>query len=184
LLIVTFYALVVLELYSNVLRDLPGIAGTARRYIKIVLMLAIVIALLPFWLEKTVSSPFGYLVVWERFVISSLVLLVLLMSAFLVYYPVPLGRNVIVYSTGYAVFFVTREAGALVIDLDQHWTRQISSISMTVSVACLIFWILALNRDGETKRVVIGHQWNPGDDQRLLAQLDAINTSLLRSGRK
>ena len=37
---------------------------------------------------------------------------------------------------------------------------------------------------GEIKRVVVGHQWNPGDEQRLLAQLDAINASLLRSGRK
>jgi hypothetical protein len=32
--------------------------------------------------------------------------------------------------------------------------------------------------------VVVGHQWNPGDEQRLLAQLEAINSSLLRSGRK
>src|SRR5580658_1237424 len=31
--ILGFYALVVLELYSNVLRDFPGIGGTARRYI-------------------------------------------------------------------------------------------------------------------------------------------------------
>src|SRR5580704_11752793 len=34
-LITAFYVLVVLELYSNVLRDLPGIAGTARRYIEV-----------------------------------------------------------------------------------------------------------------------------------------------------
>ena len=52
---------------------------------------------------------------------------------------------------------------------------------MTVSVLCLTFWIMLLNREGETKRVVVGHQWNPAAEQRLRAQLDAINASLLRS---
>jgi hypothetical protein len=102
----------------------------------------------------------------------------------LVYYPIPLGRNVIVYSMGYAVFFLTRAAVPLMINLGQNWARQLGTIAMTVSVACLILWIFALSRAGENKRVVVGHQWNPGDDQRLLAQLEAINTSLLRSGRK
>ena len=114
----------------------------------------------------------------------SLVLFVLLVSAFLVYYPVPLGRNVIVYSMGYAVFFLTRAAVTLLLNLGQNWARPLSDVAMAVSVACLILWIFALRRAGENKRVVVGHQWNPGDNQRLLARLDAINTSLLRSGRK
>jgi hypothetical protein len=70
------------------------------------------------------------------------------------------------------------------INLGHHWTRQISSVAMGVSVACLVFWAIGLSRQGEKKRVVVGHQWNPGDEQRLRAQLDAINASLLRAREK
>jgi len=179
-LIVAFYALVVLELYSNVLRDLPGIAATARRYIKFTLVLAIVLALLPLRLERTKTTALGYFLSFEQTVTASLVVFVLLVSAFLVYYPVPLGRNIIVYSMGYAVWFLTGAAVTLLMNLGHHWTRQLNGVSMGVWLVCLIFWIVALSRDGETKRIVVGHQWNPADEQKLRAQLDAINASLLR----
>ncbi len=180
-LITAFYALVVLELYSKVLGDLPGIAATARRYIKVTLVLAIVIAVLPLLLERSKTTALGYVLSFEQIVMSSLVVFVLLVTLFLVYYPVPLGRNVIIYSMGYVVYFLTHATVPLLMNLGRPWTRQLSSIAMAVSVACLIFWAMGLSRQGEKKRVVVGHQWNPGDDQRLLAQLDAINANLLRA---
>jgi hypothetical protein len=183
-LIVAFYALVVLELYSNVLRDLAGIAATARRYIQVTLVLAIVIALGPLLLERTKTTALGYVLSFEQTVMASLVVFVLLVSAFLVYYPVPLGRNIIVYSTGYAVWFLTGAAVTLMANLGHHWTRQLNTIDMGVSVACFVFWFTGLSREGESKRVVVGHQWNPADQHKLRAQLDAINASLLRASRK
>jgi hypothetical protein len=30
--------------------------------------------------------------------------------------------------------------------------------------------------------LVVGHQWNPADENKLRAQLEAINASLLRAG--
>jgi hypothetical protein len=183
-LISAFYALVILELYSKVLVDLPGIAGTARRYIKFTLVLAIGIALLPLRLEKAKTTPFGYLLSFEQTIMLSLVVFVLLVSAFLVYYPIPLGRNVIVYSIGFAVWFLTRATDALLLNLGHHWARQLGSIAMAVSVLCLAFWIFGLTREGEIKHAVIGHQWDPADEQELRAQLDAINASLLRARAK
>jgi len=180
-LIVAFYALVVLELYSKVLGDLTGIANLARRYIQIILALAIGIALLLLGLVKSKATLTGYLITFERTVMASLVVFILLVTVFLVYYPVPLGRNIIAYLMGYAVYFLTRAATTLAVNLGHPWVRVLSSMAMTVSVLCLTFWIIALNREGETKRVVIGHQWNPADEQKLRAQLDAINASLLRS---
>ncbi len=180
-LIVAFYALVVLELYSVILRNLEGIASVARRYIKITLVLAILVSLLPLRIEKTPNTLTGYLFIFERPILSSLVVFVLLISAFLVYYPVPLGRNVIVYLSGYAVYFVTIVTMVFINNLGYFWNRQKGNVDMGISVLCLTFWLLALSRKGEGKRVVVGHHWNPGDEQRLLAQLEAINASLLRS---
>jgi len=171
-------------LYSTVLRDLPGIAGTARRYIEVTLIVAILVAFLLLRLGKIGANHLGYLMLFERTVVASLVVFVLLVSAFLLYYPIPLGRNVIAYSMGYAVYFLTRAMGLLTIDLGHYWIRQVSSVVMAVSVACLILWIMTLSRAGEAERVVVGHQWNPADQQKLKAQLDAINASLLRASGK
>jgi hypothetical protein len=183
-LIVAFYALVVLELYSIILRDLAGIARVARRYVRITLILAVVIAVLPLPLERNTATMTGYLFAYERTVMLSLVVFLLLIVGFLLYYPVPLGRNVIVYMAGYAAFFLTATTVTLIQNLGYFWDRLLGGINMGVFVACLILWLLLLNKQGEEKRVVVGHKWNPGDDQRVLAQLAAINASLLRSARK
>jgi hypothetical protein len=183
-LIVAFYALVVLELYSLILRNLEGIASVARRYMTITLALAIILSVLPLAIERTPHTPTGYLFIFERPILSSLVAFVLLISGFLVYYPVPLGRNVIVFLVGYALYFPMIATMAFLQNLGYFWNRQKGNVDMGVSVACLMFWGIALSRRGEERRVVVGHQWNPADEQRLLAQLEAINASLLRSARK
>jgi hypothetical protein len=117
-------------------------------------------------------------------VLSSLIVFVLLICGFLAYYPVPLGRNVIVYLAGYAIYFTAMATMAFSQNLGYFWNRGKSDVEMSVAVGCHVFWLVALSRQGENKRLVVGHQWKPGDQERLMAQLEAINTSLLRSGRK
>jgi len=183
-LIVAVSALVVLELYSKVLRDLAGIATIARRYIKVTLGLALIIAFLPLHLEKTAATLMGYLFSYERAVMWSLVVFLLLASGFLLYYPVPLGRNVVAYLTGYASYFLTTATLTFINNLGYIRNRLLGSVDMGMSVTCLLFWLFALNRQGEEKRMVVGHQWKPADEQKLRAQLDAINATLLRASGK
>jgi hypothetical protein len=184
-LVVCCCALVVMELYSVILRNLEGISSVARRYIKITLALSITLSLLPLYIEKTPDTLTGYLFIFERPILSSLLLFVLLIAAFLVYYPVPIGRNVMVYLLGYAVYFIAL-AGAVFFlnNLGYYSNRWLGNLDMGFSLICPLFWLIFLNRRGEEKSVVVGHHWNPGDQQRLLAQLQAINATLLRSGRK
>jgi hypothetical protein len=113
-----------------------------------------------------------------------LLILILLITGFVLYYPVPLGRNIPVYLIGYAVYFVTNATTIFIRNLGHYWSRPISDVQMVVYFTCLLFWLFALNRAGETKRVVVGHHWSPSDERKLLAQLEAINDSLLRSARK
>jgi hypothetical protein len=82
------------------------------------------------------------------------------------------------------VYFLVKASSIFVYNLGYYWNRILGNIWLAASLACLVFWLFALNRRGETKTVVIGHQWNPTDEQRLLAQLKAINSSLLRAARK
>ena len=182
--IACFYVLISVECYTKILSDLAGIQSLSRRYIKITLSLAILLAVLLLGLGKTPSGPFGYFHAFERSVVSSVVVFVLLISAFLAYYPVPLSRNVIVYSGGYAAYFLAKAAALLVRNFGNRWDRPINTLLIAVSTAGLIFWLFALNRQGETKTAVIGHKWQTGDEERLMSQLMAINASLSRSGRK
>src|ERR1700730_1540665 len=170
-LIVCFYVLVVLELYSIVLQNLAGIASLSRRYIQVALGVAILISLLLLGLEKMRGGMAAHFLMFERAIVFSLLLFVLFITTFLVYYPVPLKRNVIIYSIGYAVYFLAKASSIFIYNLGYYWNRIVNNTWLAASLACLLFWLFALNRRGETKTVVIGHQWNPTDEQRLLAQL-------------
>ncbi len=83
-LVICFSTLVVLELYSNVLRRLPGIGGVSRRFIKVTLVLAVFISLLPLGLEKTPNTVTGYLFMFQRPIMTSLLIFILLITGFLV----------------------------------------------------------------------------------------------------
>jgi hypothetical protein len=179
-----FYALIVLELYTLILGDLVGIATLSRRYIKVAIGLAIAVSLLLLYFEKTPTGITTTFLIFERAIVSSLLVFVLLITAFVVYYPVPLNRNVVVYSIAYALYFATKTAGLFASNLSHHWYRQVSTLLVGVSTACLMLWVFALSRRGETKPEVIGHRWQPEDGERLLSQLKAINASLVRTARK
>ena len=183
-LLICFSALVVLELYSTVLRGWAGIGNVSRRYIKVTLALAVAVSLLPLILEKPPNTLTGYLFIFQRPIVSSLLIFILLITAFLLYYPIPVGRNVLIYLMGYAVFYITNATSIFVRNLGYYWARPISDVNMAVYEICLAFWLLALHRSGEGRRVVPGHHWSPQDEERLLARLEAINSSLLRAGRK
>jgi hypothetical protein len=141
-------------------------------------------ALLLLGLERTPKTVFQYFYVLDRAVVSSLLVFVLLITVFLVYYPIPLSRNVIVYSVGYAVYFLTKAAALFVRNVNNQWQPQISALLIGTSTACLMFWLIGLNRRGETKTLVVGHKWRPDDEERLISQLKTINASLGRAARK
>jgi hypothetical protein len=176
--VVCFQALIVSELYRVILRDLPGIASISRRYITVTLGVAILGSLLLLQLEETPANPVSTFLVIDRAIVFSLVIFILLASAFLAYYPVPLNRNVIVYSIGYAVFFLTKATAFFIRTLGHYVSPQISTVLIVVSSACLLFWVLGLNRQGETCTVVVGHKWKREDEERLLSKLRAINANL------
>jgi len=183
-LVLCFYALVVAELYQVILRELPGIASVSRRYLKIAFVIAVLVSLLLLLLEETPKNIVSTFLVVERAVSFAVVLVILLMAAFLVYYPVPLNRNVIVYFIGYAVYFLVKATGLFVRTLGHYVSQQISNILMVVFPCCLLFWIFGLNRRGELRKVVVGHKWDLNEEEQILAKLRQINSTLLGASKK
>src|SRR5216684_5850819 len=82
-LLTCFCVLVVLELYALIFHDLTGIASTSRRYLKICLGLAIVGSLLLLLLEQTPHTIVSTFTVIDRAVVTSMLIFVLLLTAFL-----------------------------------------------------------------------------------------------------
>jgi hypothetical protein len=179
--IVCMYALVVLELYSLVFRQLPGIATVSRRYIRVALGVAILAAILLLQLEQTPTTNLTRFYTFECAIVTSLILFVFLITIFLFYYPIPLNRNVIYYSIGYAVYFTSKALALFLRNTGLEWDRYFSLTMLVVSTSCLVFWAWRISRAGEQKTVVIGHRWSRRDEQHLLEQLESINSSLLRA---
>jgi len=178
------YMLIVLELYSIVLRDLRGIATVSRRYIRNILAVAIGVSAVLMVFEKTSKGMVARFLIFERVTVLSLVLFVILISGFLLYYPIRLRRNAIIYSIGYAFYFLMKASALFITNVDNRWVRLFDSVRMAASTACLLFWMFQLNSAGERVTITVGHHWKPEDEELVLSRLQAINSTLLKAGRK
>jgi len=126
-----------------------------------------------------------YYTVVERGVISSLVVFLLLITVFLVWYPIPLSRNVTLHAIVYSVYFLSSTMALFVRNVTRfELTATISAVLIGIVNACLLVWVIFLSRSGETQTVVLRRQWPPQDEEQLMKQIDSINAALLRTSRK
>lgn len=183
------YILVVLELVSLILGKFRGIASLGRWAVFAALMLGVFIASVS--LSPDLSNPteqyplLRYFFVLQRGINSSLVLFLLFMTLFLVWYPVPLSRNLVVYSAIYFVYFLCISLAFLVRNLAGHPVTQLVNLALSATnVACVVAWLALLTRAGEQRAVTVRQRWNAAEQQHLIDQLAAINASLLRTARK
>ena len=184
MLVVTLYVLVVLELYSKVLSPLSGVASLAQRYAGGAICMAALVSIGLLYFEPAGSNLVAQFLVFERVMIFSLVLFILSLVGFLTYFPVALSRNVIVYTSGYAVFFLAKAVSFFGRNTHVLGDALVDQIHIAVNDLCLLFWTVYLNRAGESTRMTIGHRTNPGDEQRVMRQLNAINRTLARLPRQ
>ena len=145
--IVFLYVLVALELYSLILGGLKGIATVARRYIHIAIALSILFSLLLLGIEKTPKNRIATFFSFERPIVSSLIFFVFLITGFLLYYPIPLNRNVIHYTAGYAIYFLSKATVLLFSNMmGQYWNRMLSTVMLGVSALCIMLLVRRYKR--------------------------------------
>ena len=181
--------LAVLEVYDLVLRDYVGIRTLGRGAVAGGLALALIVAAVT--LAPDLANPnepylrLLYVHVFQRALYSALLLFVLFISAFLLWFPLPLTRNAVLHTIVFSLNFAGASLSLLLRNVGGAEFRLLSStISLAIAAACLLAWIVFLTREGELGTVVSGHRWHPGEANRLVEQLDSINSSLLRSARK
>jgi hypothetical protein len=182
----------VYALLDAVLTKLPGILGFSRKLLNGAFISAGILALLTARPEYSVSGApefvdpiaraVGMGFVLNR-VLSTIALLVLVsILGFLLWFPVEVSKNLIVFSTGFLVYFAAKTGLLLTRSLWSHQSLNlVSNLIMFISGACFAYWAIFISRQGETVPVRVGHSWQARDQDRLLGQLEAMNAALLRS---
>ncbi|HEX3682253.1 MAG TPA: hypothetical protein VHU83_06895 [Bryobacteraceae bacterium] len=185
----------VYALLDAMLVNLPGILRLSRKILNGVFVAALIIALFTARPEYAASdlaaSPaaanraYAVVLVLERSISSAALLALFAMLVFIWWFPVQMPRNLVAFSAGFAAFFAITTSVWLAHTYVSHLkVRFASHVEVFLHAACFAYWLLVLNRAGETKPVRVGHSWGPAEQQRLVGQLEAMNDALLRASRR
>ncbi|MCS7024454.1 MAG: hypothetical protein NZV14_06600 [Bryobacteraceae bacterium] len=186
-LVLILLTLSTLEIYSRLLDGYPGIQSLGRWVTLGGLTLGIVMTFLTAGVGLDFESPqfvLTLVLTADRGVYLGLCSVILLMSIFLLWYPVPTPRNFVVHSLLFAIYFLSKAFLIFV-----RTTRGnsiyavVSNLHLVFGVVCLCAWLLLLRRESEDPQVTFGRHWNPDEETTLLRQLRAINASLFRLSR-
>jgi hypothetical protein len=175
---------VVQDLYRIALLEHPAVASFARRSVLAIMAIAGAIALSGIRLDFTIL-PGQYpdihrFLIFERSMNFLTLLFLLIVSALLLWFPIRLRRNIVVYIFGFMLFSAARSFGLLLYNLRPQDERLISTVLLGVTLLCLLIWIVGIEPEGELATATPGYRRNPETMQRLSHQLDSINAALTR----
>ncbi len=179
------YILVVLELYSLALREHKGIASVSRWVLSGGLAVSVLVSALTLRADLSRVAVRNKLLIYysvvERGLVFSLVIFLLLITVFLLWFPVSVRRNVVLHAAVYSAYFISSTFALLVRNVAGYQTnRAVNMVLLFVDLMCLTLWIAGLNRHGEEHPVVVRRKWSPEDEALLVQKLDALNSALIR----
>jgi hypothetical protein len=182
------YILVVLELARLVLENHQGLYTLGRWSIYFGMAISVVLSILsllprikPNMTQR--SKYMGYVFALDRAVTLCMAIFLILMLFLISRYPVKLSRNVLLHACLYTLFFICNTLDfilARVFGLPHY--AAIDTSRMIVACLCLLCWFLFLSPEGEEAQRQVLH-YSPEHEERLLYQLDAINTTMLKISR-
>jgi hypothetical protein len=181
--------LIVLELSSLVLRDYQGLLTFGRRALALFLAASFLIAFASLYpdlqrMDGTYPVVAGFLAV-QRALTSSLAVFLVLLTAFLLFFPIPLRWNLAVYALVYFIYFAATSAGIFLRNVfGPEVTRSINTGLTAVGALSLLLWLILLTAKGEKRETVVGPRWSAEREKPMLEQLNAVNAALLRTARK
>jgi hypothetical protein len=182
------YIAVSYGLMQRLLSHHPGIYSVSKKVLLGCFTLALIVSVCSARLEYGSSTienlPVNVGLIIERAVCTGALLVLVLSLAYLLWFPVEVARNVAFLSAGLVIYFASETALLLARNIwSPQSLRLVSTVLILISTVCLITWAFLLNSAGERSMVRPGHSWSPDDQQRLLTQLDALNSVLVRNSR-
>lgn len=186
-------AFVLIEIYSLALERHPALARFGRSIVGYILIGAGALPLIELWLGRWAGAATAAqryvraFLLFEQTIDGTMAIFLILISVFMAWFPVRLRRNVVVYTSGFIAWSLSRSVMALIMSrwfTDAH-TKQITGIvQFCFALGCLVFWLIGFQREGEVRTAVVGHVWNRAEAEKLAEQLDAINDNLEKMRRR
>lgn len=183
--------LAIREVSQTSFEPYPGVAEFLKRTSGYLAAASALFSLLFATLDPSVPWTMNHLLqhfyTMERAVYSTLLIYVLVVSAFMAWFPVRIRRSAAVFIGAFATFFASQCATLLIVNWTQRTVVWLTVIMLAVSIVCMIAWSIALRLRDDNTMLVTGFRWNPAALARLTNQLESINASLarfLRSKRK
>jgi len=185
----TLYVWMVYALLQAVMHEYPGVHKLSARVLNGSIALAAVVggltAARSLYLLKSNGSILGRLLVsgaaMEQTASVACLILLLGVLGFLLWFPVVVPRNLAVFSVTYVVFFAANVVSYSFYSLSNF--RLVGWSVLIVACLCYSCFLRFLTEAGERAPARLGHSWKPGDQERLLEQLGAINAAVLGAGR-
>lgn len=186
----------VVALLDAVLARYPGIATLSRKTLNFCFLGAVVIAALSAFPEYAASETAHKTISWkahlviaglvaERVVFSIALLAMLAILAFLLWFPVEIPRNLVVFTTGFLIYFSVMNFALLA---RSFWSSDIlpyaSVAGSLVSVVCFAYWGLSISKRGEIASAGLYLNREAKQQERLMQRLELLNDSLLRAARR
>jgi hypothetical protein len=120
-------------------------------------------------------------------VIASVALITLFcILLFLIWFPVELSRNLAIFFSGFVVYFALKVSLMVSLTLHSRELIRVTGMSIAVlSIAVFSYWAIFISRAGERVRAKLSlAAWHRREEELLVAQLEAMNASLLRAVRR
>jgi len=191
------YALVVFELYRLVLAQYRGIYSLGRWFFFGAIGVALLLCALTVAPTVEVASSTArasgrppllvFYALTERGTQTVLAVLLLLLLAFVAGFAVPLGRNLLIHSVVYTVYFIVGNISNLFWSSSSGRERAplwSGFARLGVAAACYAAWAFLLSRRGEDRITSLHLGRNAGAEKRLLGQLEDLNATLIGAARK
>ena len=186
-LILLVSVLMVRETYSQIFVNYPGIATFGRWAVYAAAGLTVIVSLMSLS-EPVFTSRRTYFVLVElltRGIAIGLGVLLLALIWILRKYPIKLHENVLVNCVMFSIVLLSDALCALADHLTSfRYSVAIAALGSLIASVAFLVWSLRLSRQGETRIVRARSSFAPGDEARLMRQLDAFNTILARAVRK
>jgi len=181
-------AMVTREVIGRVLANYHGLSVLTRRTLVIIVLLCALgaLTLVSFAFDST-AEAFPLLkaaLLFQQGVALALLLCLVCLVAFVLWFPMPLPRNVHLYCFGFSLplFAVAATVGVRVF-VGAEWNRAMSTLSMALQAAAFGIWAAWLRAENESGSRTPAIPRAPEAEERLLAQLASLN-QVLESRRK
>jgi hypothetical protein len=179
---------VIAELYRVALAQRPALARFGRNAVGQVLAAAAVLALSFLVLDSSIRPGHSQILhrvnSFERTMDIWMLVVLMIICIFMAWFPVRMTRNGMLYVAGFVVYFFCRATGLLLTNLAPRFQASFDIAMLSVSLTCLMIWLIALRHKGEEVTVVSGPRLDPARMRHLTQQLDAMNARLAEIARR